>query len=143
MRKSILLLATALGLAGCNQAVENQSATANANAASAKPKRAAYCFFRDEETKGWSVEAAANGDVTVKGRAHVKDPRYSAQLGEAEVMGTNARIAPTVGPNTTGFRSVDNWWDVSATIPNSARVESVTVECGKKVLAELKVQRTG
>jgi hypothetical protein len=142
MRKSIVLLVAALGLAGCSPA-QDQSADAVNKAAAAKPKRAAYCFFKDEETKGWSVTVAANGDVTVKGRAHVKDPRYSAQMGTAEVTGAAARIAPTVGPNTTGFRSPDNWWDVSATIPGSAAVATVTVECGRKVLAELEVPRKG
>jgi hypothetical protein len=55
------------------------------------------------------------------------------------VSGTTARIAPSIGPNTTGFGAPENWWDVSATIPNSAGVESVVVECGPKTLADLKV----
>jgi hypothetical protein len=39
----------------------------------------------------------------------------------------------------TGFGARDDWWDVTATIPNSAAIETVTVACGAKTLAELKV----
>ena len=34
--------------------------------------------------------------------------------------------------NDTGMGARDNIWDVSATIPDSAAVESVKVMCGKK-----------
>ncbi len=82
----------------------------------------------------------AQGNVVVAGKANVKDARYRAELGQAEVAGASARIAPTIAQNT-GYASPDNWWDVSATIPASGAVTSVTVECGAKTLAELAVER--
>ena len=141
MRGSIVALCAALGVVGCSQSAPDTSARAEASTAPAKPKRPAYCFFKDEETKGWSASVDAAGNVTVKGKAHVKDSRYSAQLGTAEIEGKAARIAPSISPNTTGYASPDNWWDVEATIPESAGVDTVIVECGKKQLAELKVKR--
>jgi hypothetical protein len=141
MRGAIVALCAVLGVAGCGQSASEATAKSEASAAPAKPKRPAYCFFKDEETKGWSASVDAAGNVTVKGKAHIKDSRYSAQLGTAEIEGTAARIAPSISPNTTGYASPDNWWDVKATIPQSAAVDTVIVECGKKQLAELKVTR--
>lgn len=137
MRRSTILLA-ALGLAGCNQPVENTATNTTDTAAAAKPKPK-YCFFKDSETRGWSATRDKDGNILVKGKASLPDSRYRAVLGIAEVTGTSARIAPAVGPNTTAYAAPDNWWDVSSTIPNSAAVDTVTVECGTKVLAELKV----
>ena len=55
------------------------------------------------------------------------------------VTGASAELSPTITINDTGFAAVDNWWDVSATIPNSAAVNSVTVSCGARTLAKLEV----
>lgn len=142
MRKFVVAAASGF-LVSCGSgegAVGNQ-AEASANAAASQPKRPAFCFFKDEETKGWTASAGADGDVVVKGKAYRSDPRYMAQLGEPDVTGTTAEITPTIVLNNTGFAAPENWWDVSATIPNSSAVTSVSVRCGKKVLAELPVKR--
>jgi hypothetical protein len=138
MRQSMILLGAVLGVAGCNQSADNPVVNTTNTAAAEKPKPK-YCFFKDAETKGWSASRDKQGNIVVKGKAYRSDPRYQAQLGEAEVTGAAARIAPSIVLNNTGFAARDNWWDVSATIPNSAAVETVTVECGPKTLAELKV----
>jgi len=148
MRKYVVAL-IAGALAGCNSdsgtAGDQDAAAANAaaNATASGPKRAAFCFFKNNETKGWTATASADGNVVVKGKAFRSDPRYMAQLGEAQVTGSHAEIVPTIGLNTTGFAAPENWWDVSATIPNSSAVTSVTVRCGKKMLAELSIKREG
>jgi hypothetical protein len=148
MRKYVLAL-IAGALAGCNSnsggAGDHDAGATNAaaNATASRPKRAAYCFFKDNETKGWTATAGPDGNVVVKGRAFRSDPRYMAQLGEAQVTGSHAEIVPTIGLNTTGFAAPENWWDVSATIPNSSAVTSVSVRCGKKMLAELSIKREG
>jgi len=49
-------------------------------------------------------------------------------------------IAPTITQNMTGFGAEDDWWEVTATIPNSAAVDTVTVNCGAKTLATLPVK---
>jgi hypothetical protein len=64
-------------------------------------------------------------------------------LGPPEVSGTTASLAPTVTQNMTGYGATDDWWDVAATIPDSAAVDTVTVTCGAKTLAELKVPAKG
>lgn len=139
MRRQILLSA-AVVLASCNQAVDNMASNVAANDTASKPKRSAYCFFKDEETKGWKASLDKDGNVTVTGKAHVKDARYKAELGQPEVTGTNAELSPTIAPNT-GYASPDNWWDVSFTIPNSAAVANIAVRCGRKTVAELTVKR--
>jgi hypothetical protein len=142
MREKILLLGAAAALASCNQAANDGGGDAAANVAPAKPKQSSYCFFKDEETKGWKASVDKSGNVTVTGKAHVKDARYTAGLGQAEVTGTRAELRPTIAPNT-GYASPDNWWDVSFTIPNSGAVENVAVHCGSKTLAQLTVKRAG
>ena len=140
--RNLVLALLAGALVGCGSAGEaDNQASSSANAAAAKPKRAAYCFFKDDETKGWTAAADAEGNVVVKGKAYRSDPRYMALLGEPQVTGSSAEILPSIGPNTTGFAAPENWWDVSATIPNSASVTTVSVRCGKKVLAELAIKR--
>lgn len=142
MRKSMMMLFSgALFLAGCNSSSDEPAANSTAIRDEATKPKPKYCFFKDEETKDWSVSVAAGGDVTVKGKAHVKDARYRAGLGAPEVTGSTASISPTLAPNTTGYASPDNWWDVSATIPASGTVATVTVECGTKLLAKLDVKR--
>jgi hypothetical protein len=140
MRRTILLLCTTAALAACNQAVDN-AANATANTAAPKEKRSAYCFFKDEETKGWKAAVDKTGNVTVTGKARVKDARYKPEIGQPKVTGTIAEVSPTITVNT-GYASPDNWWDVSFTIPGSAAVDSVTVSCGRKTMAALTVKRT-
>jgi hypothetical protein len=136
-----LILGVAMALASCNQAADNSASNAVVNVAAAKPKHSSYCFFKDEEAKGWKASLDKNGNVTVVGKMHVKDARYKAELGEPEVTGARAELWPTIVANDTGFASPDNWWDVRFTIPNSAAVTSVAIRCGSKTKAELTVKR--
>lgn len=146
MRKLIVPLC-ALGLAACdasptgpstNQPAIVANAATNASTGSVPPrnKRPAFCFFKDSETTGWSASRDGQGNVVVKGRAYRSDPRYKAELGPAEVSGTAATISPTISQNS-GYASPDNWWDITATIPDSRRVQTVKIECGRKTLAKL------
>ncbi len=141
MRKSILVLSASTLLAGCGQSAEQPANNSAANAA-AEVKHPTFCFFKDEETKGWAAKADASGNVTVSGRAHVKDSRYMAQLGEPEVQGNEARVWLTIGANSTGYAANDeDVWDVSATIPAASTVESVVIMCGTKPIAELALKK--
>lgn len=143
MRKSILLLGAAVGLAACGRMGEsaNEAATnAAANAAAAKPKTA-YCFFKDQNTKAWKVRTDSGGNVVVTGKALAEDARYKAVMGPPSIVGTNADIAPTITTNDTGFAAPGNWWNVSEMIPNSQTLTSVTVKCGDETLATLSVPR--
>jgi hypothetical protein len=139
MHKSVFLLGAAAALAACGQSSDN--AAANQAAANSAPpkKRAAYCFFKDAETKGWSASRGKDGNVVVKGKVYRQDARYKAVLGEPTVTGTAAEIAPSIGTNDTGYAAPDDWWAVSASIPNSAAVATVTVKCGEKTLADLNI----
>ena len=141
MRRKLLLGAVA-ALTSCNQeptaAVEN----AAANVAASKPKHGTYCFFKDEEAKGWKTSLDPKGNVTVAGKMHVKDARYKAELGQPEVAGTKAELWPTLVVNDTGYASPDSWWDVRFTIPDSAAVTAVAVRCGSKTKADLTVKRS-
>jgi hypothetical protein len=139
MRRSMILLGAAAGLAACGQSSDESAANqaaANAAAAANTPKPA-FCFFKDTQTKGWAARRDKAGNVVVTGKAYREDPRYKAVLGAATVTGTSAEIAPSITVNDTGFAARDNWWDVSATIPNSAAVGTVRVTCGGKTVAEL------
>ena len=144
MKRSItMLVAGTAALAGCSQGGESNAAGNIANAAASKaaaPKRSTWCFFKDAETKGWSAAAAPGGTVTVKGKGHVNDPRYRAELGQSEVSGTRASVWLAWGENRS-YASPDNWWDVTFAVPGSAGVTDVTVMCGKQTIAELKVRR--
>lgn len=137
MRRLTVLVGVSAMLGACGQSDEG------ANQAPAKPavqkKKAAYCFFKEPDTKGWSAKRGKDGNITVKGKAYREDPRYMAVLGPATVTGATADLSPTITTNTTGFAAQDNWWDVSATIPNSAGVTSVTVSCGARALATIAV----
>ena len=150
MRKLVLPFSAALVLSACGSPADNQAEQAagngsiseNATAAGGAPKpkkRPTFCFFKDSETSEWSASRDAQGNIVVKGRAFRSDPRYKAELGPAEVSGATAAISPTISQNS-GYASPDNWWDVSATIPDSRQVVTVKVECGAKTLAELGVQ---
>jgi hypothetical protein len=140
MIKRLFLSCAAAALASCNQGSNDAATNATASAAAPKPKRASYCFFKDEEAKGWKASLDASGNVTVAGKMHVKDARYKAELGQPEVTGTSADLWQTLAVNTS-YASPDNWWDVNFTIPNSAAVTNVAVRCGRKTMAELTIKR--
>jgi hypothetical protein len=124
-------------LASCGQSGDSANQAA---ATPAKPKKKpAYCFFKDPETKGWAASRDKDGNIVVKGKAYRSDSRYRAILQNPTVTGATAEISPTIIVNDTGFGAEDNWWDVKAVIPNSAAVGIVTVRCGAKAFAELKV----
>ena len=140
MRNSIFLLAAAAALGGCGQSGDNVAVSNGAsNSAAAEKPRPAYCFFKDSETKSWAARRGTGGNVVVTGKAYREDSRYKALLGPATVSGTTAEIAPTIAVNDTGYGAPDNWWDVKATIPNSAAVDTIHVTCGEKTIADLKV----
>lgn len=133
--RSLLILSGAALLAGCGQSGDKK---AEANTVQPK-KKAAYCFFKDSETKGWAASRGKDGNITVKGKAYRSDSRYQAVLGAPEISGASATLSPTIVQNGTGFGAEDDWWDVAATIPNSAAIDTVTVTCGAKTLAEFKL----
>src|SRR5689334_16453531 len=125
MRKFMLFVGVAAILASCGQS--NGGATANQAAAAPPKKKPPHCFFKDADMKEWAASRDKDGNIVVKGRAYRSDPRYKALLNPAIVTGTSAQIAPTIALNDTGYGAPDNWWDVKATIPNSAAIETVNV----------------
>jgi hypothetical protein len=143
MHKSfIIAVAAAVSVGGCGQSSQqNEAENAPANQAKEAPKPAAYCFFKDSETKDWKASTDKSGNVVVSGKAYREDSRYKALLSPATVSGAGAEVAPTIGPNDTGFGARDNWWDVTETIPNSQAVATVTVKCGDETVATLSVPR--
>jgi hypothetical protein len=144
MRKTLFLIGTAAGLAACGQSADNSVGnTAAVNTAVAEKPKPAYCFFKDSETKGWAAKRGKDGNISVTGKVYREDSRYKAVLNPATVSGTTAEIAPTITVNDTAYGAPDNWWDVKATIPNSAGVDTVNVTCGAKTVAELKVPAKG
>jgi hypothetical protein len=132
------LASAAALLGGCGQS-DNGAANQAANTAQPK-KKVPYCFFKDKETKGWKASRGKDGNIIVKGKGYREDSRYQVVLGPSEASGTTVSVAPTITPNTTGFGAPDNWWDVSATIPNSGGIDTVIVTCGAKTLATLAVK---
>jgi hypothetical protein len=138
MIRHITVFATAVALAACGHSNDAGADKSAANASQPK-KKPAYCFFEDKEMKGWKASRGKDGNIVVKGKAYRDDSRYQAVLGPPEVSGTTASISPTIIQNTTGFGAADDWWDVTATIPNSAAIDMVDVTCGAKTIAELKV----
>lgn len=141
MRTSLLVL-SAVSLASCGQSGDAGAASQSANAAQPK-KKPAYCFFKDSETRGWAATRGKDGNIVVHGKAYRQDSRYKATLGPATVTGANAEIAPTIAVNDSAYGAPDDWWVVSAAIPNSAAVDTVTVRCGTKTLANLKPEPKG
>jgi hypothetical protein len=137
--RTLLLAGTVAALAGCNQAAENTTANVATNAVASAPKHPTYCFFQDSDTKGWSASRDAAGNVTVKGKALLEDTRYMAALGQPEISGTKASLWLTMGSNTDAYGAPGNWWDATATIPGSSGVDVVTIMCGTKTVAQLKV----
>jgi hypothetical protein len=142
MPKSIIVTAGAAALlASCGQSNDNASGNEAVNTAAAQAPKPAYCFFKDSETKGWAAKADKSGNVVVSGKVYREDSRYKALLSPATVSGSTAEVAPTIGPNDTGYGARDNWWSVSETIPNSQSVTAVTVKCGEETVASLTVPR--
>lgn len=138
MRKRAFHYVWAVMLASCGQSSDNSTAGQSAQQPKKKP---AYCFFKDEELKGWTVSRDKDGNITLKGKAHVKDPRYIAVLGQPSINGAIAEVAPSIGQNDTGYGAVDDWWDLSTTIPSSAGLNKVIVRCGNKAVATLEVMQ--
>ena len=143
MRKSIFLLGAVAGLSACGQSADNGSSNAPANTAQAEKPRPAYCFFTDDHTKAWKTSVDKTGNVIVSGKGYAEDSRYKAVFGPPTVTGSAAEIAPTLAANDTGYASPDSWWEMKATIPNSAAVTSVSFKCGEKTRATLEVPRKG
>jgi hypothetical protein len=140
MRRSIILLPALGVLAACNQAADQPAANATGNAA-APAKKPGFCFFKPEEMKGWKASADAKGNITVTGKAHVKDSRYVAQFGEPEIEGSTASLALTIAQNSGTYGATDDWWDLKATIPANPALESVAVTCGGKAVADLPLKK--
>jgi hypothetical protein len=140
MHKFLLLL----GVAGLVTACGRSNNSPDSSQAAAQPeKKPTYCFFKDEEMKDWAAIRDKDGNITVKGKAHVKDPRYKAVLGAPVITGTSAELSPSIGQNDTGFGAPDDIWELSAALPNSAAVTIVTVTCGGKTAARLEVPPKG
>lgn len=136
MRRFVLLAGLGAALAGCGGSDEQAK---NQVAKPAITKKTGYCFFKAPDTKAWSAKRGKDGNIVVKGKAYREDPRYMAVLGPATVSGNSADLSPTITTNTTGFAAQNNWWDVSATIANGAKVTNVTVTCGARTLATIAV----
>ena len=140
MYKYLLTIAALALLGACGQRADDAATNqAAANQAQPKKKKVAYCFFKDAEMKGWAASRGKDGNIVVQGKAFRSDSRYQAVFSPAEVTGTTAEVRPTIQNNTTGYGAVDNWWDLKATIPESAAVDTVAVRCGAKTLAEFKL----
>jgi hypothetical protein len=139
----IAIVAGAAALAGCGQANEAADASANVAKAAAPAKKVPYCFFKDENSKGWTASPGKDGNVIVKGKGYVADGRYMAGLKPAEIEGSTASLQLAMPQNDTGYSKADGWWDISSTIPQSAAVDTVKVLCGAKTVATLEVKRKG
>lgn len=140
MKRVMLILAGSTTLlAGCGQSSDDSAVNQVAVNAAKPTKKPAYCFFKPEEMKGWTAARGKDGNITVKGKAHVKDPRYKPAFGEPVIGADGVTLSPTIGQNDTGYATADNWWDVTATVPNSASVSRVQVTCGGKTVADLQV----
>lgn len=139
MRTLLIAGAAALMLGGCGRSTDAATSAAAANTAKPVKKRPAYCFFKDEEMKGWAASRGKDGNIKVKGKVYREDSRYQGILGPPEVVGTVVSIAPTLTVNTGAYGAPGDWWDVTTTIPNSASIDTVNVNCGAKTIASLKV----
>ena len=139
MRKSIVLLFA--GLAACNQASEQPANSAAAAKPAAPAKKAGFCFFKPEETKSWKASVDAKGNITVTGKAHVKDSRYVAQFNETEIEGSKAVLPLTIAQNSGTYGATDDWWDVKASIPANPALQAVSIMCGPKSIAELPLKK--
>ena len=129
-----ILLVSAASLSACGQAGDQ---AANQAAAAPKREKTPYCFFKDADSKAWAAKRGKDGNIVVSGKLYRSDGRYMAVLGEPRIKGTTAEYWPTVSTNTTGFSMPDGWWELSATVPNSAAIDTVAVKCGKKTFAAI------
>lgn len=144
MHKILMFIGVAASLGACGQSGGNKTQNeASANAAAPEKERPPYCFFKDSETKAWAASRGKGGNITVKGKVYREDSRYQAQIGKMDVAGTTATLWPTIAPNMTGYGAPDNWWDVKAVIPNSAGIDRVSIRCGAKTIADLKIPMKG
>ena len=135
MRLWILLLGAA-SLSACGQ---GGGEAANRSKSAPKKEKPKYCFFKDADSKGWSAKRGKDGNIIVKGKLYRSDGRYMAVLGEPKVTGSTVEYWPAISVNSTGASMPDGWWEVTATVPNSAAIDTVDVKCGQKTFAELKV----
>ena len=122
---------------------DSAEASANVAKAAAPAKKVPYCFFKDENSKGWTASPGKDGNVIVKGKGYVADGRYMAGLKPAEIDGSTASLQLAMPQNDTGYSKADGWWDIGSTIPQSAAVDTVKVLCGAKTVATLEVKRKG
>jgi len=139
VRKSICVAVAAALLAGCGDSSDGSAVNQSAAKPAQPKKKAAYCFFKDQETKDWAASRDKEGNIVVKGKAYRSDPRYQAILGPPAVNGATVEVSPTIQQNATGYAAPENWWDVNTTIPDSAGIETVIVRCGQRSVAELKL----
>lgn len=143
MRTTLVLIGAAFALVGCGRSSNDGTANeAQANAAQPK-KKPAHCFFKEAETKDWTASRDRDGNITVKGKAFRSDPRYKALFQPPVITGTGAELSPTITTNDTGYAAPENWWDVKTTIPDSAAIQTVTVTCGARTLAQFSVPPKG
>jgi hypothetical protein len=145
MRTSIVLLGGALLLAACNQGGSADTKSTQPEAPP-KPKVSHYCFYKPDAQKDWSAHRDADGNIVVKGKAHLDDNRYKATLGKPEFRVGGRGATPQSAKlwlsmtDNTSYASPGNWWDVTFTIPDSASVGEVTVNCdAERQFADLKV----
>ncbi len=140
--RTLMLMAAFVGLSACGQSGGRQPAASEATETTAaqKVKHPNYCFFKDANTEGWTASRDKSGNVAVKGKAYLDDSRYKGDLITGEAEGDKATIWLTMAMNSGPYASPDNWWDVSATIPDSAAAKSVSVMCGTKTVAMLTVK---
>jgi len=143
MRTTLVLIGAAFALVGCGRSSNDATANeAQANAAQPK-KKPAHCFFKEAETKDWTASRDKDENITVKGKAFRSDPRYKALFQPPVITSTSAELSPTITTNDTGYAAPENWWDVKTTIPNSAAIQTVTVTCGARTLAQFSVPPKG
>lgn len=142
-RALFILIGSTAVLAGCGQSAGNGTANVAAANTSQPEKKPAYCFFKDDEMKGWTASRDKDGNITIKGKAHVNDPRYKATVGQVAVGPKKVIIFPTITTNDTGYATPDNWWDVTETAPNTASLNEAAVQCGDKTVADLQVPPKG
>jgi hypothetical protein len=140
MKRSLLILVGSTSLlAGCGQSSNNVSTNEAAANAAQPEKKPAYCFFKDDEMKDWKASRNSLGNIRIEGKAHVKDPRYKATVGQWAVGPKKVIIFPTITTNDTGYAKPDNWWDVGVGVPNTASLNEAVVQCGDKIVADIQV----
>ncbi|MBV9527309.1 hypothetical protein [Sphingomonas sp.] len=139
MRKVTMLVCGTLLLGACNQGGDPDTKTTQSEAP-ATPKVNHYCFYKKDAQIGWTASRDAQGNVVVKGKAHVDDVRYKADLGQPDISGSSAKLWLSTTTNTS-YAAPGNWWDVSFTIPNSSAIDHVTVNCdAERQFADLTVK---